>query len=498
MINRRKFLISAVSTGLATPFLLKTSLAAESGAPLPLPSVISLDGEGNSVDAIYGNHSFLANGNTPTMGYGQDYLGPLLRMKRGQTAKINVGNKTDNPITAHWHGLHVPGSVDGGPQLAFGPGKTWSPELEIDQPAATLWYHSHVHRKTADQVYAGLAGMIIIDDPAAGSEGLPDTYGVDDIPLIIQDKAFNDDASLLYVKRGPSLMHGFRAGQIIVNGAIRPTASVPAGLVRFRLLNASNARIYTFRFEDNRTFHQVASDGGLLAAPSQLSTLMLAPAERAEIIVDFSDGKATRLVSLPDANNPMGGGMMGGMMSRMFGGDAGEPKTVTSNDEFEIMTFEVDRQKQGTVRSLPTAFASAPKPSFGEPVRRRQFGLDMHTSGGGMMGGMMGGMGINGKPMAMDRIDERVRLGETEIWEVFADEMAHPFHIHGTSFQVLSHNGSPVDMATTGLKDVVLVNGIAELLVKFNKPADESTPYMYHCHILEHEDAGMMGQFTVA
>lgn len=494
MINRRKLLAGATASGLTMPFLLKATLAAESGLPLPIPSVVSLDGTGNSVDAIYGSHSFLANGNTRTMGYGQDYLGPVLRMKRGQTSKISVGNKTNNPITAHWHGLHVPGKVDGGPQLAFGPGETWSPELDIDQPAATLWYHSHVHGQTADQVYAGLAGMIILDDPDAGSDGLPDTYGVDDIPLIVQDKAFNDDASLLYVKRGPSLMHGFRAGQILVNGAIRPSASVPSGLVRFRLLNASNARIYTFRFEDNRSFHQVASDGGLLGAPSKMSSLVLAPAERAEIVVDFSDGKAARLVSLPDANNPMGGGMMGGMMSRMMGGDTGEPEPVTSNDEFEIMTFDVDQQKLGAVRTLPTTFASAPKPLFGEPVRRRRFELNMHTSGGGMMGNM----GINDKPMSMDRIDERVRLGETEIWEVFANEMEHPFHIHGTSFQVLSHNGVAVDMATTGLKDVFLVNGIAELLVQFNKPADEQTPYMFHCHILEHEDAGMMGQFTVA
>lgn len=337
--------------------------------------------------------------------------------------------------------------------------------------------------------------MIIIDDPEAGNEGLPNTYGVDDIPLIIQDKAFNDDASLLYVKQGPSLMHGFRAGEITVNGAIRPTASVPTGLVRLRLLNASNARIYTFRFEDSRIFHQVASDGGLLAAPSQISTLVLAPAERAEIIVDFSDGKAARLISLPDANDPMGGGgIMRGMMSRIMGGHSGEPKTITDNDEFEIMTFEVDPQKQAAVSTLPSAFASAPMPAFGEPIRRRKFELNMHAGGGGTMGNM----GINGKPMAMDRIDERVRLGEMEIWEVFSDEMAHPFHIHGTSFQVLSNNGSAVDLATTGLKDVFLVNGRAELLVQFNKTADEQTPYMYHCHILEHEDAGMMGQFTVA
>ena len=117
---------------------------------------------------------------------------------------------------------------------------------------------------------------------------------------------------------------------------------------------------------------------------------------------------------------------------------------------------------------------------------------------GGAGRGNGGGMGINGNSMDMNRIDEEVRLGDTEIWEVFSNEMAHPFHVHGTSFQVLSHNKKPVDFLQTGLKDVFLVNGQAELLVRFNKPADKRAPYMFHCHILEHEDAGMMGQFTVS
>lgn len=497
-MNRRKFVKMTGSGLLAAPFFSRQVWAAEAEMPLPIPPTLDVDGNGGAVvEAMPARHSFGSVRTTPTLGFSQTYLGPTLRMKRGQTAKIKVGNRTNRAITAHWHGLHVPGSVDGGPQLAFAPGNTWSPELEIDQPASTLWYHSHVHGETADQVYAGLAGMLFIEDPENGSDGLPENYGIDDLPLIVQDKAFDDSANLIYIKRGPSLMHGFRANQIIVNGAVRPAATVPAGLTRLRILNASNARIYHFRFEDDRTFHQIASDGGLLPAPIAMTDISLAPAERAEILVDFGSAEKVRLLSGHDFNDPMGGGMMGRMMGRMMGGQVLSPESVEGREEFEVMTFVPDRARSSSINVVPTAFATSPAPDFGEPVRRRKFRLDMHAGGGMMMRGGTDLMGINGKSMDMARIDEKVRIGETEVWEVFADEMAHPFHVHGTSFQVLSQNGRKLDFDKVGMKDVFLVAERAELLVQFKKPATTQTPYMFHCHILEHEDAGMMGQFTV-
>jgi FtsP/CotA-like multicopper oxidase with cupredoxin domain len=359
--------------------------------------------------------------------------------------------------------------------------------------------------KTAAQVYAGLAGMIYIEDPAlAGSTGLPNTYGVDDIPLIIQDKAFNEDGSLYHDNFGPNMMFGFRGDVALVNGAVSPKADIPAGLVRLRLLNASNARIFTLRFEDDREFHQIASDGGYLPAPRKMNSLVLAPAERVEIVVDFSSPGDVRLLSLPDAN-ALDGGMMSGFMHRMMGRGRLVPDGMNENDEFEIMTFSPDTSRKTEHSVLPAVIAGAPDIDFGEPVRRRTFSLEMHAGGGmmgGMMGrgqgGMMGGMGINGVPMDMGTINETVKIGETELWEVTTSEMAHPFHIHGTSFKVASNNGAPVEYAATGLKDVFLVSDRAEFLVRFDKPADAGTPFMYHCHILEHEDAGMMGQFTVS
>ncbi|MEE9333113.1 MAG: multicopper oxidase domain-containing protein [Granulosicoccaceae bacterium] len=509
-MNRRDFftksaLMGGASVGLSN--LVSHSAFAgtrelNEGRPLPIPAVIEPGtGAKGQLDAIRGTTEFIAGIQTQTQGFNQSYLGPVIRFKRGQSATMSVSNKTDALITAHWHGMHVEGAVDGGPQTAFAPGQSRSPELEIDQPASTLWYHSHVHGKTADQVYAGLAGMIIVDDPDAPDSGLPSAYGVDDIPIIVQDRAFDESGQLLYIKRGPSLMHGFRAGEILVNGAVRPTASVPKGMVRLRLLNASNARIYNFTFDDDRVFHQVGTDGGLLPKPLPKTSLMLAPAERAEIIVDFADEKSVRLLSTPDANDPMGGGMM----SRMMGGNVKSPEAVLDDGRFEVMGFTVDSSRSANLTQLPSTLAGSPsRPDWGEPQVHREFSLDMHVGGGGMMSRMMGRnggmgiMGINGQSMDMAVINAEARLGETELWRITSSEMAHPFHIHGTSFQVLSHNDMPMAYEDVGLKDVFLVDGEAELLVKHVRKADSKTPFMYHCHILEHEDAGMMGQFTVS
>ena len=491
-MKRRQFLALTAAT-LATPALLtRRAVAAEPGAPLPIPQVMEVGpGAGNTLTATKGSREFISGAASDTLGYDQDYLGPLLRFQRGRTARIDVVNRTDEAITAHWHGMHVPGHLDGGPQLAFGPGKTWSPELPVDHPASTLWYHSHIHGRTADQVYRGLAGMIIIDDPDV-EDPLPRDYGIDDFPLIVQDRNFDRSGRMTYDIGMMDMMRGFRGSEVLVNGVIRPKLTVPAGLVRLRLLNASNARMYDFGFTDGRRFHQVASDGGLLPAPVAMDGLQLAPAERAEIVVDFSDRSAVRLVSRAMSGGMMGGGMMGGGM--MGGGDDAGP--------LDVMSFDVgDATARGPAR-LPASLP-AELPDLGAPARTREFMLNMHA--GSMMGSMFNNligrdgqiMGINGKSFDMGRIDFDVPMGETELWRINADMMVHPFHVHGTSFQVLMMGGRAVDPARIGLKDVVHVEGPTEILVRFDKRADKETPFMYHCHILEHEDAGMMGQFTV-
>ena len=489
--TRRNF-IKATGASVFLPAVIGRAWAAEGGTPLPIPDVQDLSGGTlGEVTAQLGSSNILQGKATQTAGYSQAFLGPVIRMKRGETARVGLGNTIEEPVSMHWHGLHIEGYLDGGPHTPVLPNTPREALLDIDQPAATLWYHSHIMERTGAHVWFGLAGMLLIDDPELNA-GLPGTYGEDDLPLVVQDRRFARDGSLDYSPRGPAIMMGYRGDEILVNGAIRPEATVPAGLVRLRILNGANARIFHFRFEDGRSFAQVASDGGLLPAPVMMDTITLSPGERAEIVVDFSDGAAVRLLSGEDNNSPMGGGIMGG--GGMMGGNSPE---MESNHAFEVMKFAVNTGLTPKVTTLADTLPGAPMVDFGDPVRRRRFSLDMMR--GGMMGMAVngGGMAINGKEMEMEVINEQVQPGETEIWEVSANMMQHPFHVHGTSFQVLSHKNVPVDYARTGLKDVVLVNGKAEILVRFDRLADAKAPYMYHCHILEHEDAGMMGQFTV-
>lgn len=492
-MHRRSFLqISAAA--LAAPALVGRAQAqAVAGAKLPIPPLIDVgEDAGTLLEAVEGRHRFVEGVETRTLGWSQDHLGPTLRMQRGRTARLTVQNRLDKAITAHWHGLHVPGWQDGGPQSLIGPEQKLEQELEIDQPAGTFWYHSHPHGLTGDQVYRGLAGMLLIEDGRAASNILPSDYGIDDIPLIVQDKAFTRGGALDYDDDGMAAMQGFRGDRIAVNGALEPIAQVPQGLIRLRLLNASNSRVYVFSFDDDRQFHQIASDAGLLPAPVQRRQLQLAPAERAEIVVDFSNGMGAGLVS-QDVPVQMMGGMMG---SGMMGGSSGPD---TQKGFFRVLEVKVDPTQPAAVNALPQELRGAHLPAFGEPVRRRKFQLNM-MMGMGMMRGMFGGrpkLGINGQTYDMDRIDQDLRLGETELWEINADMMSHPFHVHGTSFQVLSQNGRPAEFGETGMKDVVWVEHSAEILVRFDKPATAEAPFMYHCHILEHEDSGMMGQFTV-
>tara|TARA_R100000687_G_scaffold79648_1_gene74088 strand:+ start:2793 stop:4280 length:1488 start_codon:yes stop_codon:yes gene_type:complete len=494
-MDRRRFL-TVSAAALATPSLVGTRAAARSvaGQPLPIPPILDASGRADApLEAIAGTVDFGMGGKAQTLGYSQPYLGPVLRMRRGEIARPVLKNRLNFAVTAHWHGAHVPGAVDGGPQLALAPGKTWAPELEIDQPAATLWYHSHIHGETGPQVYRGLSGMLIVDDPDATNPGLPSSWGVDDIPVIIQDRLFDRSGDLVYGLDMPTVMHGLHGGTILANGAVRPNASVARGLVRLRLLNGSNARIYTLKFEDGRRFHQIASDGGLLPAPTMRDSLVLAPAERAEIVVDLSDGAAVRLVSLPDTNGPMGGMMRGGMGGMMGGGDSAAPEAITADGAFGVLDLTPDKAAPAG-QALAQSLAGGPTPITGDPVRRRQVALQM---GPMAMRGSGNPLAINGRAYDMGRIDFDVPRGEVELWEVTSDMMAHPFHVHGTSFTVLSENGKTVPFQQRGTKDVLLVDGSAEILVRFDKPATRETPYMFHCHILEHEDGGMMGQFTV-
>ena len=489
-LNRRSLLAGAAVIGagaFVTRSLWDASAAAATPQCLRIPDLLDARKLANSVslEVQAGNTEFFPGRASKTQGYNGSYLGPTIRVNRGDEVEIAVTNALKEDTTVHWHGLLIPAEFDGSPHQLIQPGITWRPRLLILQPAATLFYHPHVHGRTGAQVYSGLAGLLLVTDDEERALGLPSEYGVDDLPLVLQDRLF-EDGQLVLPEGMMTVMQGKRGNTTLVNGTPNAFARVPGRLVRLRLVNGSNARIFDLSFDDQRTFHWIASEGGLLEEPVQMRSLTLAPGERAEILVDFSDGRGVALRTAPDTNLPM---MMGqiprvrSLATEIFGG----------GDEV-VLHFEPTGRQDPALP--PSRLISRQGVNASQATKRRQFVLGMGM--GGMMGGGMGsagGMTINGRPFEMDRIDEQVALGDAEIWEVSGEMMSHPFHIHGVQFEVLSRNGGKPIARDAGMRDTVLVREPVELLVRFTQPAVKA-PFMYHCHILEHEDNGMMGQFA--
>ncbi|MFF0744421.1 multicopper oxidase family protein [Streptomyces sp. NPDC004111] len=222
-----------------------------------------------------GTTEFLPGTKTPTWGFNGSYLGPTLRAARGEKVKVRVSNGLDEASSVHWHGMHVPARMDGGPHQEVAAGKTWTPYWKIDQPAATLWYHPHPHGRTEAHVRRGLAGMFLVDDAKAGALALPKRYGVDDVPVAVQDVTF--DGAELDDGKGMMRNTGFLGERTMVNGTLDPYKVVGDELVRLRLLNASTARVYDFGFGDDRAFALVGTDGGLLEKPETLRRVQLSP-----------------------------------------------------------------------------------------------------------------------------------------------------------------------------------------------------------------------------
>jgi FtsP/CotA-like multicopper oxidase with cupredoxin domain len=414
-----------------------------------------------------GERDFGQGGLTHTWGFNGDYLGPTLRAKRGEPVLVNVMNGLDEPTTVHWHGMHLPARMDGGPHQLVAPGATWSPTWTIDQPATTLWYHPHPHGETETHVYRGLAGMFILDDAPTARLALPNEYGVDDIPVIVQDRNFTPDGQFHY-ERGQSGT-GILGDTLLVNGTVGPYLDVSTERVRLRLLNASNTRVYDFGLADDRSFTLVATDGGLLPAPHSTERVRLSPGERAEIVVSLRPGERVTLRSFPTELNA---GFIG---DRLNGG----------RDSFDVLELRAAGHLTPSP-ATPAALAAIDRIDPATAVTTRTFRLN--------------GQRINSKSMDMDRIDAAVEAGSTEIWEITGqDGTPHNFHVHGVSFQVLSVNNGAPPPELSGWKDTVFLPGAQtiQVIARFPAYADSAMPYMFHCHLLFHEDRGMMGQFLV-
>lgn len=401
---------------------------------------------------------------TPTIGYNGPFLGPTLRARRGEVVRVDLHNDLDEATTLHWHGMHLPAAMDGGPHTPIAAGRTGTAEWELRPPAATLWYHPHPHGQTEAQVLNGLAGLFIVDDDASLGSGLPRGYGVDDVPLILQDRFLDSTGRIVRVDGDNAL--GTIGGTLLANGVSGTRFDVTTELVRLRILNGCAARFLDLRFADGRPFSLVGTDGGLLAEPVEVDRLLLSPGERAEMLVRFRPGDRTVLrTERPEIPATSAGG------ADMTPGDFVEFRAATELRPAARWRLPPDQR---------------PPLSATRAARTRSLELRLPF--------------INGRAMDPGRIDAIVRRGDVEIWEVTTpDVLAHNFHVHDVQFRVLDIDGVPPPPPLTGWKDTVpvLPRQRLRLIMRFEDYADDRIPYMFHCHLLRHEDTGMMGQFLV-
>lgn len=440
--------------------------------PLPIPplapSSVNADGVRSfALVAREGTTTFGPGRSTSTWGFSQDYLGPTIVAERSEEVRIAVTNSLPETTTVHWHGMHLPARMDGGPHQTIAPGETWTPQWQIDQPAATLWYHPHLHGETEEQVSRGLAGMVIVRDPEERALALPRTYGRDDVPVIVQDATFTDSGQLSTGGRG---FAGQMGTALLVNGAVGPFLDVTTRFVRLRLLNASPARVYNFGFDDGREFDLIGTDGGLLPAAHRDRDIQLSPGERAEIVVAMQTSeRAVLRSSHPDLG---------------MGDDTDGVTENGGNDSFDVLELRAADTLDDPVGAIPASLTS--EAELPVPTTTRTFELS--------------GLNINDQSMQMDRVNETVTVGTTERWIVRnTQNRPHSFHVHDVQFLIRSIDGSDPPQELAGWKDTIYLRPQTEysLVMRFDDYADPSSPYMYHCHLLWHEDRGMMGQFVV-
>ncbi len=444
---------------------------------------------------VWSFHGDLIRGPTATLQPIPDsYLGPTIRVRRGQKVRIHFTNDLPQESIVHWHGLHVPADMDGHPRDVIATGQRYTYEFEVRNRAGTYWYHPHPHEQTGLQVYAGLAGLFIVDDAVEDGLNLP--REAFDMPLVLQDRLFNPDNQLVYLTHHMERMTGFVGERILVNGRAAFQTPVAPRPYRLRILNGSNARIYRLAWSDGRPLTVIGSDGGLLEKPLITDTVMLGPAERVELWADFSrwgkDQEAvlvSKFIDLAAVSALPGAGMMGPRRGMTGGGVMinGAPHTLA---RFQV-TGDGGRGPELPERLAPLEAFEVPR--TGANGRTRRFDLAMNHMRGT----------INNRTFEMQGVaeDETVSLDSSEIWEFVnrggMPPLPHPIHVHGMQFRVLGRLGAPFgDVLDQGWKDTVLLmpGERVRLQMRFT---DYPGLFLYHCHNLEHEDMGMMRNYYV-
>ena len=456
--------------------------------PILIPPTLS--GTNISLTFQNGTHEFFSGVTTNTMGVNGNILGPTLILNQGDFVNFSVTNNIAETSTLHWHGLHVSAENDGGPHTTILPGETWTPSFTIMDKAGTFWYHPHLHHYTNAHVSKGIAGMIIVKDPEEAALDLPRTYGEDDFPIVIQTKDFDANGQIVVPSNNDD--------SIMVNATLDAQLDIPAQVVRLRVLNGSSMRTFNIGLNNNQTFYQIGSDGGLLSAPLASTRLRMAPGERAEILIDATSLQGQTLFLMSYASefqNGIYGATYPGMGQGMVL-DGYNPNPLNGND-FNILQLDVVAPTGNPVTSIPNALVTVtPIPEANADLTRDL----LMTSVQGGQNQLNGDFVINGQPFDLNIINYEIPLDNTEIWSITNQTaIGHPFHIHDVQFYVLDRNGNTPPLNEQGLKDVIylLPQETVRFITKFKDFANPNVPYMYHCHMLYHEDRGMMGQFIV-
>jgi blue copper oxidase len=454
--------------------------------PMYIPP--ALKGTTFNLDIKSGSTTFYSGISTPTYGVNGVWMAPTLIFSKGDSVTINVHNRLNTSTTIHWHGLHVPAKYDGGPHQVINKNTTWSPSFVIRNDAGTYWYHPHGQNKTDLHVSKGIAGMIIVRDSIEEALNLPRTYGKDDFPIIIQSKAFDVLSQIAIATNMDTAM--------FVNGTLKPFLDVPAQVVRLRLLNGSSMRTYNFGLSNNAAFKMIASDDGLLDSSISLNRIRLSPGERVEILVDLGAMKGQTFY-LKNFGSELSDGIYGAKNVGKSGDTIPEYHgNFLNGKDYNILQLNVVSSIGSAITTMPSSLLNSKKLDSNSINAHRLFLITADSSNSKAEGPFS----INNHKFDMDTINITTYKGNTEIW-IWINKtlVAHPIHIHDIHFFILDINGKLPPKSQQGKKDVVLVlpGDTVRFLTKFEDFSDSTTPYMYHCHLLHHEDDGMMGSFLV-
>ena len=428
----------------------------------------------------------LRTGNqTITGGINNNFWGPTLFINKGDVVHMNVRNNLNDSTTIHWHGMHLPAVMDGGPHQVIPPGTLWQPFWEMKNQAGTYWYHPHLHEMSTEHMNKGIGGFMIVRDAEEAALAIPRTYGVDDIPLMLTSRRY--DANNQFVST--NVAYG---DYMLTNGTPNAQISLPKQFVRLRILNAEIERGYDLGFSDNRTFYIIGNDGGLLNAPVAATRVKLMVGERVEILVNLGNDAVGAILDLKAYNS-----------GQAFGFPGGEPATsgqfgsLLNNIDFPVLRINVAATNANAITSVPTTLVNNTYWTAADATVSRTL-----TVTGGQPGPNATPFAFDNKTFDLSYINKTLNLNDIEKWTITnSNVFGHTFHIHDVEFKIVARNGSAAAVGAheSGWKDVLYLprSENATFVARFDDYADPIHPFMYHCHFSNHEDGGMMGQFVV-